>query len=311
MAVWLLAPAAARAEPLVGPGVGNADLLVAEGMRLYNEKAYAQAREHFYKAARAAPSTLPTYLSLARALYALDEIEHACQAYRAYVRNAAVSPDRDKAESELGLCERRLAAKPSGKDLGRTYVNLKASFFEALDKGALVAASEHLQALLSAGYAAPEMGEMAAKLGRAAMKQADGVFELSASRRKRAAPDELREAARLYQLALDCGIEQQTQTSRIAVLEGMALLIEGSPGEAEKQFAAAADADPSNLEAVFHRGLARYLAGDKVGALKALRSGLPDDPRTAVLSLAVALDLGPTAAAAELERFLFERRFER
>lgn len=310
MLLGVLAPFAARAEPLVGAGVGNADLLVAEGMRLYNEKAYAQARGSFLKAARAAPSALPTYLSLARALAALEETELACQAYRAYVRNAPASPDRGKAESELSLCERRLAAQPQGGDLGRRYVNLKAAFFEALDKGELVGGSDHLRELLSAGYAAPDMGEMAAKLGRAAMKQADSVFELSLSRRERASPAELREASGLYQLALDCGVEQQTQASRIAFLEGMALLIEGSFGEAEKQFAIAATSDPANLEAVFHRGLARYLSGDKAGALGALRSGLRDDPRTAVLGLAVALELGPASAAAELERFLFERRFE-
>jgi len=56
----LSVPSAAPAEPLVGRAVGNADLLIAEGTRLYNEGAYDQARDRFLKATRVAPETLAT-----------------------------------------------------------------------------------------------------------------------------------------------------------------------------------------------------------------------------------------------------------
>jgi hypothetical protein len=49
----------------------------------------------------------------------------------------------------------------------------------------------------------------------------------------------------------------------------------------------------------------------RAAAVRALESELPDDPRTAVLRLAMSLETGPDDAAAALERFLFERRFRR
>jgi thioredoxin-like negative regulator of GroEL len=304
---------AASAEPLIGPGVGSSDLLVAEGMRLYNEKAYEPARDRFLKATRASPATLPTYLSLARASFALEDLELSCQVYKVYVRAAPASPDRDKAQSELDLCERRLARVKDRRELSKSYVGLKASFFEALEKGSLMgpgSAAEQLRALVEASYAAPDLGEMAGKLAHAAEASADKTFEASLSRRQQAKPSELREAAGLYQLALDFGAEPGTHASRIAFLEGMALMVEGKAAEAGPRFAEAAAKDPSNREAIFLGGLSRYLSGDKAGAIDALKKGLPEDPRTAVLELSASFDRGPSAAASELERLLFARRFQ-
>ena len=57
------------AQPLVGPSVGNADLLMAEGSRLYNTRQYEEAAESFLKATRVRPETLGAYLGLARARF--------------------------------------------------------------------------------------------------------------------------------------------------------------------------------------------------------------------------------------------------
>ena len=46
-AAVVLSSAVVVAEPLVGPTVGNADALVAEATKLYNQKAYPKASELF------------------------------------------------------------------------------------------------------------------------------------------------------------------------------------------------------------------------------------------------------------------------
>src|SRR5687768_3073899 len=109
-----LTPVAAVAEPLVGPSVGNAEALVAEGTSLYNQKDFPAAADAFLKATRANPRHLPAYLSLARSLLAARKLAQACYAYRAFVRGGD-SPDRQKAESELELCERQLEADPAAR----------------------------------------------------------------------------------------------------------------------------------------------------------------------------------------------------
>jgi hypothetical protein len=245
----LLGAAPAWAEPMVGPGVGNADLLVAEGTRLYNEKDYAAARDNFLKATRVAPATLPTYLSLARAYFALQSLDFACQTYRIYVKNSPESPDRSKAQSELDLCERQLADNPPrGPALSQVYVNLKANFFDALDKGNLLgegSAQETFLGLLTAGYAAPDVGDMAQKLAKAAEQEADRTFKAAVSHQK-PTPAELRKASAYYGLAIDCGAARIAQPARAAFVEGVAFLAEGDAAKAEASFADAAKKDPAS-----------------------------------------------------------------
>lgn len=311
LALGLSAPAAA--DPMVGPGVGNADLLIAEGTRLYNEKSYASARDNFLKATRIAPATLPTYLSLARAYLALEKVEFACQTYRVYVKNSPESPDRAKAQAELDGCERRLADKPpASRPVSQLYVEMKASFFEALDKGNLLgqgSAQETFQGLLNAAYAAPDVGDMAQKLARAAEQSADKIYRAALGHQK-PTPAELRSAAAQYALALDCGAAGGAQLAHAAFVEGVAFLAEGQAAKAEARFEEAAKRDPGDVEARFWRGLARYSSGDKPGGLKALEADLPADPRTGVVRVAAAFDRGSDAAAGELIQFLFARRFK-
>ena len=81
LAAMAMAPLA-WAEPLVGPAVGNADTLVAEGNRLYNARQYSKASALLLKATRANPASLPAYLSLARSYMAQKQTRSACLAYR-------------------------------------------------------------------------------------------------------------------------------------------------------------------------------------------------------------------------------------
>src|SRR4051812_19383811 len=118
--VAAMAPAA-FAAPLVGASVGNADALLADGARLYNQKDYAAASESFLKATRANPKLLPSYLQLARSQLAAQKLPQACYAYRAFLRGEPDATDRQKAESELQLCERQLEADEAArrnKDFG-------------------------------------------------------------------------------------------------------------------------------------------------------------------------------------------------
>ncbi|MBI5546878.1 MAG: hypothetical protein HY901_23595, partial [Deltaproteobacteria bacterium] len=290
----------------------NADLLVAEGARLYNEKAFDQARDRFLKATRVTPGALPPYLSLARAYFALKDLERACLVYRVYVKNSPETPDREKAQGELDLCERQLAASGATLQLAQNNVSLKASFFEALDKGNLVgagSAAELLASIVGVGYAAPDLGDMAAKLARAAELSAEASYQAALAHQKAGAAD-LRKAGALYLLALDCGSSPVKQAARAAFLEGLALLSEGRPFQAEISFEDAARRDPADVEARFYRGLAKYLSGDKTGALKTLEADLPADPRTSVLRVAVAMDGPAEGAAGALEKFLFSRKYK-
>ncbi len=316
--VAVLAAFPAAADPLVGPPVGNADLLIAEGSRLYNEKDFARAQESFLKATRVNPAAVPVYLSLARAYLALKKVDYACQTYRVFIKNASEGPEREKAQAELDLCERQQANRPADAPpppmvpLAQTFVAGKAAFYDALDKGVLTgpaSAFEQLKKLVEDAYAAPDLGEMAAKLAKAAEQSAEATHK-AALRREQKTTEELRRAAGLYQLALDCGALAGTQPARAAFLEGLALLKDGQPKQAEERFAEAAAKDPADSEARFHRALARYSTGDKAGAVSALEADLPGDARTAILKVAVSFDRGPDAAASELEKLLFSRRFK-
>lgn len=309
-ALLLCAPGLAPAAPLVGPGVGNADLLVAEGTRLYNEKAYEQARDQFLKATRVAPATLATYLSLARSYSATKDLERAVITYRVYVKNAPETPDREKAQNELELCEKQLQATGVAPQLSANYVSLKASYFDALDKGNFAgpgSASELLASIVGAGYAAPDLGDMAAKLAKAVEAAADQTWQ-AALAHKKVEGAELRKAGSLYLLSLDVGAAAAKQAARAAFLEGLALLQESKAAEAEKSFEDASKKDPADSEAKFYRAFAKFTSGDRAGAIRALEAELPADVRTSVLKTAAALE-GPQAAA-ELEKFLFAKRWK-
>src|SRR4051794_12567758 len=100
--------AAAPAEPLIGPAVGNPDLLATDGARLYNKKQYAKAAETVQKAVRADPSRVATYLLLARSYLGAKDFRRSCTAYKAYLKAAPASSDSRKAQSELEGCEKKL-----------------------------------------------------------------------------------------------------------------------------------------------------------------------------------------------------------
>jgi len=306
----MLSPGLSRAEPVVGPGVGNADLLVAEGTRLYNEKKYEQARDNFLKATRVAPGNLATYLSLARSYSALKDMERAVIVYRVFVKNAPESVDRTKAQSELELCEKRLkTSRAKQQQLSQGFVTVRASFFDKLEKGELSAAAVLLTSLVVDGYATPELGDLATKLAKDAESAAEQIYKNAVGYSKVTGSD-LRKAGELYKMALDFGAAPARQAARAAFLEGMALLQEGNANQAEMAFEDAAKKEPADVEARFYRGLAKYIGGDKEGALRLLRSELPSDARTGVLQMAVAMEGTPAEAAAELEKFLFSKRYK-
>ncbi|MFP2933365.1 tetratricopeptide repeat protein, partial [Pyxidicoccus sp. 3LG] len=171
----LLMSGLALAEPLVGPSVGNAEALVAEGTRLYNKRRYADASGLFLKATRANPTLLPAYLGLARSRMGAKEVHGACTAYKAYVRSAPDIQDRTKAQRELDLCERQLKAARKKKnkvppDLTARHVELKAGFFAALGEQQLVgpdSAGEMLRTLVTEGYLGTDLAEMGNRLSAA------------------------------------------------------------------------------------------------------------------------------------------------
>src|SRR5262249_18697987 len=104
----LLSHGLAAADPLVGPAVGNADVLISEGTRLYNSRQYGKAAEYFLKATRADPARVNAYLSLARSAMSAKQIKSACEAYQAFLKSADQSPTRAKAQEEAELCARQL-----------------------------------------------------------------------------------------------------------------------------------------------------------------------------------------------------------
>ena len=297
---------------LVGPGVGNADSLVSEGTKLYNQKKYAKAAEVFLSANRANPATLPTYLQLARSLLAAKQIQRACYVYRVYLKAAPDSPDRKKAQAESDQCERQLkTAKKQPADLSQKYVETRASFYAALDQGLVVGpggANEQLTTLVKDGYLSPDLGDMAAKLGAAALAKADEIHKAALANEKMSL-ERLRAARPLYQVASDVGASPPDQKARTAFLDGLASLQEKDFKRAEQLFTEAARSDPSNTEYVFYQGLSLVQGGERAAALKILDTSLKDDPRTRVLRAALALGNSPDDGAAELERMLFTTRY--
>jgi thioredoxin-like negative regulator of GroEL len=308
----LSAPAFAATNALVGPGVGNADSLISDGTKLYNQKKFAKAAEQFLAANRANPAALPTYLQLARSLLAAKQVQRACYVYRVYLKAAPESPDRRKGQAESDQCERQLkTAKGQPPDLSQKYVETRANFFASLDKGELVgagSASEDLATLVKDGYLGPELGDMAAKLGSAAVAKADEIHKAALANEKMSL-ERLRAARPLYQAAADVGASPADQKARTAFLDGLAFLQERDFKRAHGLFTEAARADSSNKEYVFYQGLALIQGGDRVAALKILETELKDDPRTRVLRAALALGNSSDDGAAELERLLFSTRY--
>ncbi len=313
LAIVLAASSAVAAgNPLVGPGVGNADSLVSEGTKLYNQKKYARAAELFLQANRASPATLPTYLQLARSVLAAKQISRACYVYRVYLKAAPESPDRKKAQAESEQCERQArTAKGQPADLSQKYVETRAAFYAALDQNLVVgpgSAHDQLSTLVKDGYLSPDLGDMAAKLGAAALSKADEIHKAALANEKMSL-ERLRSARPLYQVAADVGATPPDQKARTAFLDGLAALQEKDFKKAEALFTEASRADSGNTEYVFYQGLSLLQGGDRPGALKVLDTRLKEDPRTRVLRAAHALGNSPEDGAAELERLLFTTRY--
>ena len=312
LAFALFAAAAQASEPLVGPGVGNADSLIADGTKQYNAKKYVQAIDAFTRATRANPALLPPYLQLARSHLAAKQVMRACYVYRMYLKAAPDNADRKKAQAESEQCERQLkTAKGQPPDLSPKYVDTKAAFFAALDKSQILdkdGAYEQLKMLVKDGFMGPDLGDMAGKLGAAAQAAAEDVHKRAIGYEKLSV-DALRSARRLYEVAQDVGVTVADAPAASAFCDGLAALQSKDPKKAESLFAEAAKARPDNKEYTFYRAVALVQAGDRKGALKVLDADLKDDPRTEVLRTSLALGDSPEAGATELERLLFSRRY--
>jgi tetratricopeptide (TPR) repeat protein len=310
-AVVLTLSSIASAGALVGPAVGNADSLMSEGSKLFNEKKYPKASANFLTATRANPANLNAYVQLARASVLENKLTRGCYAYRVYLKATPDSPDRRKAAAESDQCERRLAtAKNQAPDTTQRYVELRAAFFAALEKGELTSkdgASTQLEALVKEGFLGPDLGDMAQKLGTAAAGAADDIHKRALANEKLSV-EQLRAARPLYQLAGDVGAPVESK-GRMAYLDGLAALNTKDYKKAETFFEEASKSDASNTEYVFSRALALYQGGDKAQALKVLEAQLKDDPRTGTLRLALAHEKASPDSAAELERLLFANRF--
>ena len=308
----VLTATTALSEPLVGPNVGNADTLVSEGSKLFNQKKYAKSADNFLRATRANPTTLATYVQLARAASLAKQLTRACYAYRVYLKNTPDTPERKKAAAESDQCERQLkTAKGQAPDLTQKYVEERASFFASLEKGELLkagGAADSLRTLVSDGYLGPDLADMAAKLGTAVLADADAIQRRALALEKQSA-EVLRSARPMYVVAADVGVTPSDSKARMAFLDGLAELGEKDYRKAEQLFAEAHKADPSNREYTFYEGLTLYQAGEHAKALKLLDAELKDDPRTGVLRVAQALGNSPDTGAAELEKLLFSTRY--
>ena len=306
--ILFVTAAPALAEPMVGASVGNADTLISEGSKLFNQKNYKKAAESFYKATRANPTTLQTYLQLARADMLAKEIPQACYAYRVYLKPTPDSPERKKAAAENDQCERQLKSVKGAPDNVQKYVETKAAFFAALEANSIKAASDSLRTLVKDGFMGPELADMASKLGAAAIAAADAVHKRAVANEPLSS-EVLRSARPLYQTATDVGASPADTAARIAYLDGLGALSDKEYKKAETFFTEASKGDPSNKEYVFSRGAALYQAGDAQGAIKLLDAELKDDPRTAVLRSSMALGHAADNGASDLEKLLFTTRF--
>lgn len=304
----------AAAQPLVGPSAGNADLLMAEGSRLYNTRQYEEAAESFLKATRVRPEALGAYLALARARFGANQLVESYLAYRAYVKAAPGSPERTKAERELELCERKLKSsrKMTAAEIRVSgHVEKKAAFFSALEKQRLVgegSASEVLRALVDEGYLGPDLGEMAGRLYTTVGERL-GVLHRRALAGQAPKPEEAASVRALYALAGEVGTPLAEESSRAPFLEGVAALAAGDYARAQELLAEAAQAEPGRVEYRQLRAEALYRAGDVAGALEEMETYFPNEPRTAFLRVEAALGRSAREGAQELETLLFQRYF--
>ena len=310
---WI-AGGAALAQPLVGPSVGSADAFLAEGNRLYTEKAFAEASAQYLSATRAQPGLLEAYLGYARSRLQVDDVAVACAAYRTWLKAVPQTTlNYDKVRGESEGCEKRKASlSPPPADPAATFVTLKARFFTALEKKALLGdggAEESLRALVAGGYLGVDLGDMAQKLRATAVAQADTVTQKALARTPVPA-ESLRQVRPLYALAADLGEAVPGAPSRSAFTEGLAELQAGDPRRAEVLFTEALAADTSLTEARFLRAMATFRAGDQDAALAALERDLPADPRTAVLRVALSAGRSPAEGAVQLEELLFRTRYQ-
>jgi len=305
---------AAAGQPLVGPSVGSADALLAEGNRLYAEKAFAEASVQYLAATRAQPGLLDAYLGYARSQLQVDDVAVACAAYRTWLKAAPPTTlNYDKVRGESEGCEKRKAGQGAASaDTGATFVTLKARFFTSLEKKALLGeggAEEALRALVVTGYLGVDLGDMAQKLRAAAVAQADTVTQKALARTPVPA-GQLREVRPLYVLAGELGEPAASAPGRSAFTEGLAELQAGDPRKAEALFSEALEADASLAQARFLRALSTFRAGDQDAALAVLERDLPSDPRTAVLRVARSAARSPAEGAAQLEELLFRTRYQ-
>lgn len=305
----LAAGTAWAGEPLLGPGVGNPDVLLSEGSKLYNRKQYAKAAENFLRATRANPAAVATYLQLARAWMQGKQLRNACYAYRVFLKASPETADRKKAEAESDTCERQLkVAKKEPADMTQKYVETRAAFYEALDKGVILGAggaAEHLRTLVQDGFMGPELGELGTKLGNQAVLQADEIHRRALAAEK-VSLEKLRMARPLYHVAAEVGASPADASS--SFLDGLSYLQEREYKKAEALFTEAARGDKLNNEYVFYRALSIFQGGDRERALKVLEERLKDDPRTAVLRVAQAMASSPEGGAQEFEKLMFLRR---
>jgi tetratricopeptide (TPR) repeat protein len=310
LAVLLLA-SSALAEPLVGPGVGNADTFISEATKLFNRRQYAKAGDLFLKATRASPTNTATYVQLARANMLAKQTWRACYAYRVFLKAVPDSPERKKASAESDQCERLAATITKEQNaILQKYVDIRAAFFASLDSGQIMSAggaAESLETLVKDGFLGPELSDMAQKLAAAATTEAERIHK-QALAGEQLSSDQLKQARPLYQLAQDLGQASTDGKGRMAYLDGLAELLEKNYRKAEHYFADAAKSDPSNKEYTFSKGLALFLGGEKEQALKILQKELKDDPRTRVLKAAMAINQSPEAGADEVEKLLFSAR---
>jgi predicted Zn-dependent protease len=301
----------AFAAPLVGTGVGNADTLLSEGSKLFNEKKYAKAAANFLAATRANPVNLNTYVQLARASSLENKLTRACYAYRVFLKASPDTPERKKASAESDQCERKLkVSKGQPPDLTQRYVEMRAAFFAALDKSELTGkdgALGQLEALVKEGFLGPDLGDMAQKLGAAAGAAADAIHTRALSNEKLSV-EQLKAARPLYQMAADVGAPVESK-GRMAYLDGLAALASKDFKKAEGLFEEASKSDAANGDYVYSRAVALYQVQDKQGALRVLEAQLKDDPRTGVLRTAIAHEKSAQDGAQELERLLFSARF--
>ena len=307
-----LIPSLGYSDALVGAAVGNIDTLITEGTRLYNEKKYAKAVELFTQATRASPTMLSTYLQLARSHLAAKQVARSCYVYRMYLKASPDSVERKKAQAESDQCERQLKNMKQQPDLSAKYVELRASFFTALDNGHLLekgGAYENLKALVKDGFMGPELADMAQKLGNAAQSAADDIHRRALAHEKLSI-ESLKSVRALYQVAWEVSLAVPHGAPAAAFCDGLAALQSRDTKKAETLFAEAARQKPDIVkEYTFYRAVALYQAGDKKGALAVLDSDLKDDPRTEVLRTSLALSESAENGAIELERLLFSRRY--